>query len=147
VTLTIPRLMTVAASATVGAGVVTGVVDGSQLLLVVSVAAIVGVAVGWIIVRRDAHSPVGPSVAWSVAAIAAVNLPGVLGPHLPWSTALWPLNLAGVFALLLVFPDGPRPGRLWSTLPWAFLSAELGLQICLWGSTEVGGRVTGSASA
>ena len=144
-TLTIPRLVTAAASATVVAGVVTGAVEGADLLLVFSVAAIVGVTVGWVIVRRDARSPVGPAVAWSVAAIAAVNLHNVLGSHLPWSTALWPFNLAGVFALLLVFPDGPRPGRLWFALPWAFLSAELGLQICLWGSTQDGGRVTGSA--
>ena len=126
VSVTAPRLMTLAASAVVAAGVVTGVVERSHQLLAVSVA---GHYRGRRRVGRrphDARSAVGPAVAWSVAAIAAVSLNGAVG-DLPWSTGIWPLNLAGAFALLLVFPDGPRKGRLWHALPWAFGSAALGL--------------------
>ena len=139
--------MTVAASAVVAAGLVIGVVERSQALLGYSVASVVGIAVGWVVLVHNDRSPVGPAVAWTVAAIAGVSLYGVLLGNLPWSTGLWPFNLAGVFALLLVFPDGRRPGKLWSALPWAFLSAELGLQVVLWGSTQDGGRVTGPQPA
>ena len=122
--LTAPRLMTAAASAVVAVGLVTSAVERSQALLGYSVAGLVGVAVGWVVLFHDDRSPVGPAVAWTVAAIAGVSLYGVLLGNFPWSTAMWPFNLAGVLALLLVFPDGARPGRPWSALPWAFLAAE-----------------------
>jgi signal transduction histidine kinase len=146
VSVTAPRLMTLAASVVLAAGVVTGIVERSNQLVAVSAAGLVAGAVGWVVVLHDARSPVGPAVAWSAAAIVAVSLDGAVG-DLPWSTGIWPLNLAGVFALLLVFPDGTRQGRLWSALPWAFGSAALGLQVTLWGATQAGGRVTGTAPA
>jgi hypothetical protein len=86
-------------------------------------------------------------VPWSAAAIAAVSLHGVVGSDLPRSTGTWPFNLAGVFALLLVFPDGPLSGRPWRALPWAFASTVIGLEVTLWGSRQVGGRVTGPEPA
>ncbi len=140
--MTIPRLLTVAASVVVVAALVISAVERSLALAELSVAAAFAAAVGWVIAWRDARTPVAPAAAWSVAAIVAVQLHGRLG-SIPWSTGTWPLNLAGVFALLLVFPDGPRPGRLWSTLPWTFALATLGLQVALWGSTQETGRVTG----
>jgi signal transduction histidine kinase len=146
VSVTASRLVTLAASAVVAAGVATGVVERSYQLLAVSAAGVVAVVVGWVVVAHDARSPVGPAVAWSGAAVAAVSLDGSVG-DLPWSTGLWPLNLAGAFALLLVFPDGPRKGRLWHAVPWAFGSAALGLQVALWGATQDGGRVTGNEPA
>ena len=147
VPLAVPRLLTAAASAVVAAGVVTGAVDRSQPLLLYSIAGAVGVAAGWVVVRHDARSPVGPALAWSAAAIILVSLHGVLLGNLPWAVGIWPVNLAGVFALLLVFPDGARPGKLWHALPWAFAASELGLQLCLWGSTQASGRVTGPQPA
>ena len=139
-------MVTVAAAAVVAAGVVTGLAERSYELLAVSAAALVAVAVGWVVAVHDDRSPVGPAVAWSGAAVAAVSLDGAVG-DLPWSTGAWPLNVAGVFALLLVFPDGRRKGRLWYALPWAFLSAVVGLQLALWGATQEGGRVTGQEPA
>ncbi len=139
--------MTVAASAVVAAGVATGIAERSEALLGFSVAGVVAVAVGWVILLHDDRSWVGPAVAWTVAAVAGVSLVGVLFGEVPWSTGIWAFNLAGVFVLLLVFPDGPRPGKLWPKLPWAFLTAELGLQIALWGSTQASGRVTGPQPA
>jgi signal transduction histidine kinase len=146
VTVTAPRLVTLAASGVVAAGMATGIVQGSYQLVAVSAASVVAVTVGWVVVVHDARSPVGPAVAWSAAAVTAVSLDGVVG-DLPWATGIWPLNLAGVFALLLVFPDGPRRGRLWDVLPWSFGCAALGLQIALWGATQQGGRVTGNEPA
>ncbi len=83
---------------------------------------------------------------WSAAAVA-VSLHDALLGHVPWSTGLWPFNLAGVFALLLIFPDGPRSGGLWRALPRTFVAAALGLQVTLWRSAQVGGRVTGPEPA
>src|SRR5690348_12951593 len=78
------------------------------------------VAVGWVIVRHDATSPVGPALAWTTAAIAVVT--AHVGPlaELPWSSGAWPLNLAGLLVLLLVFPDGRSHGALWRAVPWMF---------------------------
>lgn len=146
VSVTVPRLLTLAASAVVGAGVATGIAEPSFQLLAVSAAGVVALAVGSVVVLHDARSPVGPAVAWSAAAVAAVSLNGAVG-DLPWSTGIWPLNLAGLLALLLVFPDGPRQGKVWYALPWAFGLAALGLQVALWGATQSDGRVTGMEPA
>ena len=70
---TIPRLTTLVASAVVAAGVVTGAAERSPTLLLVSGASVGGIVVGWVVVLHDADSPVGPAVAWSVAAIVAVQ--------------------------------------------------------------------------
>lgn len=147
VAITGPRLLTAAAAALVGFGLVAAAVCSSVGLAVVCVASLFAVGVGLVIVRRDARSPVGPAVAWSAAAITAVVLDDQLFGTAPWATGLWPLNLAGVFALLLVFPDGARPGRLWRALPWSFSLAGLGMQVPLWGARQVDGRVTGPEPA
>lgn len=145
--ITGPRVLTAAAAALVGVGLVVAAVRPSMALAAVSASALFAVSVGVVVVRRDARSPVGPAVAWSAAAIVAVVLDDELFASAPWATGLWPLNLAGVFALLLVFPDGPRPGRLWRILPWSFSLAGLGLQVPLWGASQASGRVTGQEPA
>lgn len=144
--VTTPRILTAAATPVIGAGLAAGGIEWDPLLLGVSIAGVLAVAVGWVVSRYDAHSPVGPAVAWSVAAIVAVGLHDLLGA-LPWSVGLWPFNLVGILGLLLVFPDGPQRGRLWAALPWSFAVSAAGLQIALWGATSDGGRVTGTEPA
>jgi len=136
------RLVTICAAAVVGFGLAWGLITWSPALVAVSVASIAGVAVGVIVSLNNAHSPVGPAVAWSGAAVVAVQLSELLG-RTPWSTATWPLNLAGILALLLVFPDGPRTGPLWRALPWTFVLATIGLMPALWGTSIESGHVEG----
>ncbi len=103
--------------------------------------------VGWVVVAHRPTSPVGPALAWSSASIALVLTTELLGESaytpdpLPLSGAarqiwvgVWPVNLAGVFALLLVFPDGRRRGWLWSALPWGFAVATLAVVAAEWGA-------------
>ena len=59
------------------------------------------------------------------------------------STGLWPLDLAGLLALLLVFPDGRRPGRVWRAVPVAYAGATVLLVVALWDAVKVDGQVTG----
>ncbi len=103
----------------------------------------VAVAVAWVVVRRDASAPTGPALAWTTASIAFVT--AHVGPlaSLPWSTGIWPLNLAGVLALMLVFPEGRLGGRLMRVVPWAFAGASLGTVASQWGARQVGGAVVG----
>lgn len=94
------------------------------------------VGVGWVVVRHDPASPVGPALAWSTAAIALTV--AHVGPlaDLPWSSGAWPLNLAGLLALMLVFPDGPLPGRVWRAVPWVFGVATVGMVVAQWGRSR-----------
>jgi signal transduction histidine kinase len=57
------------------------------------------------------------------------------------STGIWPLTLAGLLALLLVFPDGRLRGRLWRAVPLAYAAATILLIIALWGARKVDGQV------
>lgn len=54
---------------------------------------------------------------------------GHVGPlaTVPWASGFWPVNLAGLLALLLVFPSGPPAGRGWRAVPWAFGAATVGM--------------------
>ena len=101
------------------------------------------VAVGWVIVRHDATSSVGPALAWTTAAIAVVT--AHVGPlaELPWSSGAWPLNLAGLLALMLVFPDGALSGPVWRAVPWVFGAATVGMVAVQWGGRQVDGEVVG----
>ena len=105
------------------------------------------VAVGWVIVRHDPTSPVGSALAWTTAPIALVT--AHVGPlaELPWSSGAWPLNLAGLLVLMLVFPDGASNGTLWRTVPWVFGSATLGMLAVQWGARQVDGEVVGGPDA
>jgi len=112
-----------------------------------SVACGFAVAVGWVVVRHDSTSPVGPALAWTTASIALVS--AHVGPlaDLPWSSGAWPVNLAGLFALMLVFPAGPSQKRLWRAVPWAFVMATAGMIAAQWGATQVDGEVVGGPTA
>lgn len=105
------------------------------------------VAVGWVIVRHDATSPVGPALAWTTAAIAVIS--AHVGPlaELPWSSGAWPLNLAGLLALMLVFPDGASREPVWRAVPWVFGAATLGMVAVQWGARQVDGEVVGGPDA
>ncbi len=103
----------------------------------------VAVAVAWLIVRHDPRSPVGPALAWTTATIALVTAHVGPAADLPWSSGVWPLNLAGLLALMLVFPDGPLDGRLWRFVPWAFGAATAAMVTAQWGGQQVDGVVVG----
>jgi signal transduction histidine kinase len=113
-------------------------------------------AAAWLIVRRVPTSPTGPSLAWTGGAISFVmaldvltqadfylsSVPGA-GTLARVSTGLWPLDLAGLLALLLVFPDGRRPGRIWRAVPLAYAGATVLMVVALWGASKVDGQVVG----
>ena len=63
------------------------------------------VVLGWLIVAREPTSPVGPALAWCSASVAVVNIDDAIAG--PWAVGVWPVNLVGLFVLLLVFPEGP----------------------------------------
>ncbi len=101
------------------------------------------VLVAWLVVRHDSASPAGPALAWTTASVALVT--AHVGPlaELPWSTGIWPANLAGLLALMLVFPGGRSEGRVWRTVPWAFALATLAMVAAQWGGEQVDGKVVG----
>ncbi|MEP6817682.1 MAG: hypothetical protein ABI873_19260, partial [Marmoricola sp.] len=114
------------------------------------------VAAAWLVVRRVPTSPTAPALAWTGGAISLVMALDVLsasasgatplpGAHAvaTTTTGLWPLDLAGLLALLLVFPDGRLTGRAWRLVPWAYAAATVLLVIALWGTRKVDGRVVG----
>jgi signal transduction histidine kinase len=117
------------------------------------------VAAAWLIVRRVPSSPTGPALAWTGGAISFVMALDVLTQaefyesSLPGETALatvstglWPLDLVGLFALLLVFPDGRRPGRIWRAVPLAYVGATMLTVAAMWGTHKVDGQVVGGPS-
>jgi signal transduction histidine kinase len=127
--------------------VVAAIVSGAQLAdgsAGVAAAGLVAVATGWVIMRRLPTSLVGPALAWSSGAIAAVLLGERVVPAA--AVGLWPVNLVGLFALLLVFPDGPSKGRGWRALPWIYGLATMGTMSGSWGSRQVDGKIVGEPS-
>lgn len=145
-------LTTVATLVTGGAVLLSPSVDALLLTLTLLGA----VMLGWLIVLRRADSPVGPALAWCGAAVAVSMgtehvgggaagawAASVVGPV---TVGLWPANLAGLFALLLVFPDGLLTGRIWRWAPWIFGISTAVVIAGLWGSRVVDGQVTGQAS-
>ena len=115
-------------------------------------------AAAWWIVRRVPSSPTGPALAWTGGAISFVMAMDVLtqsefyksfplaGAVATVSTGLWPLVLAGLFALLLVFPDGRRSGPLWRAVPLAYVGATVLTVAAMWGTHKVDGQVVGGPS-
>ena len=125
--------------------------------LVVHALALVAVVVGWLVVVRAPGSPVGPALAWTSAAASLVSVNDVLAASAYTADPLvlasvarhfwvgaWPVNLAGLLALLLVFPDGRRPGRLWAAVPWAYAGASVLMVVAMWDGRQVDGRVVGT---
>lgn len=151
-----PVLLTLAASGTVVASVVgtaweqtQGASDDAVPPFAVVLATAVPVLAAWLILRHDSTTPTAPALAWAGGCIAACfvvealsrsHLPGA-GVALKGAVGLWPLNVAGVLALMLVFPHGRLPGRLWSWLPAAFAASTTCLLVSLWGAHEVDGRI------
>lgn len=140
------RALTGAATLAVVAPVAYTAVIGDAATFLACLACGFAVGVAWVIVRHDATSPVGPALAWTGAFIALVS--STSGPlsRLPWATGQWPLNLAGLLALLLVFPSGPSTGRLWRAVPWAFGAATVGMVAAQWGASQQDGEVVGGPS-
>jgi signal transduction histidine kinase len=114
------------------------------------------VTAAWVVVRRVPTSPTGPALAWTggtialvlaldVVSVSATKTTPLPGAHFVATTAngLWPLDLAGLLALLLVFPDGRTDGRGWRLVPWAYAAATVLMVIALWGSHKVDGRIVG----
>jgi signal transduction histidine kinase len=114
----------------------------------------VAVAAGWVIVRHAPTNATGPALAWTGGAVSLVTAVDVVGAPdspahvLPLADAvstttagLWPLDLAGLLALLLVFPDGRLRGRLWAPIPGVYAVATVILVIAMWGARKVDGQV------
>jgi signal transduction histidine kinase len=112
----------------------------------------------WLIVHRVPSSPTGPALAWTGGAVSLVlaldvltqsgfyssSVPDVVA-HL--STGLWPLDLAGLLALLLVFPDGRGRSWVWRAVPVAYAGATVLLVVALWDAVKVNGQVTGGPTS
>jgi signal transduction histidine kinase len=94
--------------------------------LAVELIDLVPFALGWAVVRAAPLSPVGPALTWTSAAVLAVRTTAPWAASAatthPWpgaglavrlDVALWPWQLMGLLALVLVFPDGLLPGRRW----------------------------------
>lgn len=95
-------------------------------LLVQDLVALVPLGLGWLLVLRTSRSPVGPALAWLAATMVATPTAEAWGrtaaSPAPWwgsgfmavvEPGVWPLQLVGFMALLLVFPTGLLPGRRW----------------------------------
>jgi signal transduction histidine kinase len=117
-------------------------------------------AVAWLLVRHDATSPVGPALAWVSASVSLVAVVEIVAASAysehplpladlvrPWWNSVWPLQLAGVFALLLVFPDGRRTGRGARWAPAVFVAACAGIAVGMFGSQRVGDELVGGVSS
>jgi hypothetical protein len=153
------RVLTAVATGITGSGVALGITDGDRVITAACLAGLVATATGWVVVRKEPSSAVGPALAWSAAAVALVLAVEILARSsydaspLPMAevarplwVGLWPVNLAGVLVLLLVFPDGRLPGRRWVAVPVAYLAGTLAMVINSWGAREADGRVVGGSS-
>jgi signal transduction histidine kinase len=151
------RVCTAPAAVVVLATVVLGVATGSTANVLAGVLSLGALGVALVVVREQPTSAVGPALAWCAAAPLTVVLVEVLaqsaggaspppGASLAQaiSVGIWPLNVAGLVALLLVFPDGRRPGWPWRAVPWLLLVATGATVFALWGSRQVGGEVVGA---
>ncbi|MCA0293412.1 MAG: histidine kinase [Actinobacteria bacterium] len=148
---------------TIGLTAVATLVTGAAVALSPSQDAVLpaltllgAVVLGWLIVVRRTDSTVGPALAWCGAAVAVsmtaehvadgaagAGAASVVGPV---AVGLWPVNLAGLFALLLVFPEGLPPERIWRWVPWLFVVSTGVVLAGLWGSRVVDDQVTGQAA-
>ncbi|MGD9960724.1 histidine kinase [Nocardioides sp.] len=150
------RLLTTAATGLTVAAVLLAVVDGDGPATIICVAALVAVATGWLIAIRDPRSAVGPALAWSSAAVACVMAVEVLARSAyggspypladlarPLWVGMWPVNMAGVLCLLLVFPDGALLARRWAVVPAVYAGGTALMIACSWDARQVDGRVVG----
>ncbi|MFT3832022.1 MAG: histidine kinase [Micropruina sp.] len=139
----VPRLLTGLATATVvvAGGYAVAISDWEGF--VACLACGFAVAVAWVVVRHDRTSPVGPALAWSTASIALVA--AHVGPlaALPWSSGIWPLNLAGLLALMLVFPAGSTRGPVPRAAVALFAVATVASVAAQWGARQAAGDVVG----
>lgn len=148
------RVLTTAATGMTGAAVTLVVVDRDGPAILACLAALVAVAVGWVVVRREPTSAVGPALAWSSTGVACVMAVEVLARSAydaspyplaslarPFWVGVWPVNLAGVMALLLVFPDGRLLDRRWLVLPVGYAVGTVAMISSSWGARQVGDRV------
>jgi signal transduction histidine kinase len=150
------RALTAVATFVTGFGVVLGVLEADSAAALACLAGLVAAGVGWVVVRHEPSSAVGPALAWSSAAVAGVlviemvaassygssPLPGAGLASAVW-VGLWPLHLGGVILLLLVFPDGRLPARRWLLVLAAYLAGTAATVASSWGAREVGGVVVG----
>ncbi|GAA3612481.1 sensor histidine kinase [Microlunatus ginsengisoli] len=145
----------------VAAGTVVVVADaafdlavGRRLEATLPLLGLVAIGVAWSIHRAQPTSPVAPALAWCSAGVALNEITDGLAysasltsplplAHVlrPIAVGLWPLSLVGVFALLMVFPDGRRRGWLWAAAPFAYAAATGILIFALWGARNDEGRV------
>ena len=139
----VPRLLTGLATATVAVagGYAAAVSDWEALTACLACG--FAVAVAWVVVRHDRSSPVGPALAWSTASIALVA--AHVGPlaGLPWSSGIWPLNLAGLLALMLVFPGGSTRGPVPRAAVALFAVATVASVAAQWGARQAAGELVG----
>ena len=139
----VPRLLTGLATATVAVagGYAAAVSDWEALTACLACG--FAVAVAWVVVRHDRSSPVGPALAWSTASIALVA--AHVGPlaGLPWSSGIWPLNLAGLLALMLVFPGGSTRGPVPRAAVALFAVATVASVAAQWGARQSAGELVG----
>lgn len=155
------RALTAAATVVPGTGIGMSLFSGQGGTddLVAHGLALVAVAVGWVVVVRVPDSPVGPALAWTSAAVSLVAINDLLAASAYTSTPLplaslarhawigaWPVNLAGLLALLLVFPEGRRPGRFWAAVPWAYAGGTALMIAAMWDARQVDGAVVGDGA-
>lgn len=149
----------VLAAAVVVTGLVIGLVDARAQDVLAALAAAVSVGVAVVVQAHRPAAAVAPALAWCGAAPLAVALVErygqTAGTPTPLPAAvlvadaavgLWPLNVAGLVALLLVFPDGCHRGWVWRApavlLPLATAATVTGL----WGARQVDGELVGGAA-
>lgn len=153
------RVLTAVATGVTGAGVALAVVDRDGPATLTCLAALVAVAIGWVVVRREPTSAVGPALAWSSTGVACVMTVEVLARSTyeaspyplaslarPFWIGMWPVNLAGVLVLLLVFPDGRLLDRRWLFLPVGYAIGTAAMIAASWDARQVDDRVVAGPS-
>lgn len=154
------RVLVVAATVVVLADAAFNLVGGRWLDATLPLLGLVAVGVAWTVGRVRPTSPVAPALAWCSAGVALNDITdgiaaSAYGPSplplaavlAPIAVGLWPLSVVGPFALLMVFPDGRRNGKLWTAAPFAYAAATGALIFALWGARNDTGRVIAAQSA
>jgi signal transduction histidine kinase len=153
------RVLVAAATGVVLADVAVQLVDERGLEVTRPLLGLVAIGLAWSIARAQPTSPVAPALAWCSAGVALNDITDAvaasayesspsLGASLlrPIAVGLWPLSVVGLFALLMVFPDGRRRGWLWTAAPFAYAGATAALIFALWGARNDTGRVVAAQS-
>ena len=148
------------AAVVVAATIVLGVASGRVGDLLAGGAALVSLGVAVLVLVHRPTSPVAPALAWCAAAplvpvlVEQYGMTGAGGGGAPGAAAaadvaagLWPLNVAGLVALLLVFPDGLHPGRRWRAPALLVPVATAATVFALWGTRQVDGRLEGGSES